>query len=96
VNWHIPTSGPITPFVGLGLNYTTFFEESSPLGDLKIDDSFGLAAHVGMDYALNDKAALRMDLRYIDIDADVKLNGTKIGKVNIDPVVAGISYIMKF
>lgn len=96
VNYHIPTGGAITPFVGLGVNYTTFFEERSALGKLEIEDSFGLAAHVGMDYALTEKSALRMDLRYIDIDADVKLNGAKIGKVEVDPVVAGVSYIMKF
>lgn len=95
-NYHFPTGGKWTPFAGLGVNYTTFFEERSPLGDLAIDDSFGLAAHLGLDYALNDKAALRFDLRYIDIDADVKLDGAKIGKVNIDPVVLGLSYVMKF
>ncbi|MCB1398636.1 MAG: outer membrane beta-barrel protein [Rhodobacteraceae bacterium] len=96
INYHIPTGGPLTPFVGLGLNYTTFFEDRSPLGELEIDDSFGLAAHVGFDYALSAKSALRMDLRYIDIDADVNLNGVKIGEVEIDPLVAGVSYVMKF
>ncbi|SEN48856.1 outer membrane protein [Gemmobacter aquatilis] len=96
VNYHIPTSGPITPFVGVGVNYTTFFEESSSLGDLSIDDSWGLAAHLGMDYALSDTGALRMDLRYIDINSDVYLDGAKIGKVDVNPLVAGISYIMKF
>lgn len=96
INYHIPTGGPLTPFVGVGLNYTTFFEDRSPLGELEIDDSFGLAAHVGFDYALSAKSALRMDLRYIDIDADVNLNGVKIGEVEIDPLVAGVSYVMKF
>lgn len=96
VNYHFPTGGALTPFVGAGVNYTTFFEERSPLGDLSIKDSWGIAAHLGMDYALNDKGALRFDLRYIDIDSDVYLDGAKIGKVEIDPLVAGISYIMKF
>lgn len=96
INYHIPTGGPLTPFVGVGLNYTTFFEDRSPLGELEIDDSFGLAAHVGFDYALSAKSALRMDLRYIDIDADVNLNGVKVGEVEIDPLVAGVSYVMKF
>ena len=96
INYHIPTGGPVTPFVGVGLNYTTFFEDRSSLGELEIDDSFGLAAHVGVDYALNAKSALRMDLRYIDIDADVNLDGVKIGEVEIDPLVASVSYVMKF
>ncbi|PTE13715.1 OmpW/AlkL family protein [Pseudogemmobacter blasticus] len=96
INWHIPTGGSVTPFVGVGINYTTFFSEESPLGDLKIDDSWGLAATLGMDFALNEKAALRMEVRYIDIDSDVTLNGTNIGKVNIDPIVANVAYVMKF
>ena len=78
------------------MNYTVFFEDRSPLGDLKIDNSWGLAAHLGVDYAISDKGALRMDLRYVDIDSDVKLNGAKIGRVEIDPLVAGVSYVMKF
>lgn len=96
VNYHFPTGGKWKPFAGLGVNYTTFFEERSPLGTLSIEDSFGVAAHLGVDYALTEKAALRMDVRYIDIDSDVKLNGAKIGKVEIDPVVLGMSYVIKF
>lgn len=96
LNWHIPTNGPLTPILGVGVNYTTFFEDRSPLGDLKIDNSWGLAAHVGVDYALTEKSAVRFDLRYIDIDADVRLDGVKIGKAEVDPLVTGISYIMKF
>ncbi len=96
LNWHFPTGGALKPFVGLGLNYTTFFEERSPLGVLKIKDSFGLAAHLGADWALDDSRAVRFDLRYIDIDSDVTLDGANIGKVEVDPLVAGISYVMKF
>lgn len=96
LNYHFPTGGAITPFVGLGVNYTVFFEDRSPLGDLKIDNSWGLAAHLGMDYAISEKGAVRMDLRYIDIDSDVRLNGAKVGRVEVDPLVAGVSYVMKF
>ena len=96
LNYHFANASKFTPFVGLGLNYTKFFETSSPLGDLKIDDSFGVAVHLGADYALSDKAALRFDLRYAKIQSDVSLNGAGIGKVEIDPLVTGISYIIKF
>ncbi|WP_426033398.1 OmpW/AlkL family protein [Cypionkella sp. TWP1-2-1b2] len=96
LNYHFANASKFTPFVGLGLNYTKFFETSSPLGDLKIDDSFGVAVHLGADYALSDKAALRFDLRYAKIQSDVSLNGAGIGKVEIDPLVTGISYIIRF
>jgi len=96
VNYHFPTGGALKPFIGAGINYTTFFEDRSPLGDLKIDNSWGLAAHLGVDYAISEKGALRMDLRYLDIDSDVQLNGAKVGRVEVDPLVAGVAYVMKF
>lgn len=96
LNYHFATGSAFTPFVGVGLNYTTFFEDRSPLGDLQIEDSWGLAATLGVDYAISEKGAVRFDLRYIDIDSDVKLDGVKIGKVEVDPVVASVSYVMKF
>ena len=96
VNYHFPTGGALKPFIGAGINYTSFFEDRSPLGDLKIDNSWGLAAHLGVDYAISEKGALRMDLRYLDIDSDVKLNGAKVGRVEVDPLVAGVAYVMKF
>ena len=96
VNYHFPTGGKVTPFVGVGVNYTTFFEDRSSLGDLKIENSWGLAAHVGADFAITETAALRMDLRYIDIASDVYLNGANIGRVKVNPVVVGASYIVKF
>ena len=89
-------AGSVSPFLGVGVNYTTFFEDTSPLGKLDIEDSWGLAAHLGMDYAISEKGAVRFDVRYIDIDSDVKLNGAKVGKVEIDPLVVGVSYVMKF
>ena len=96
LNYHFPTGGKFTPFVGVGVNYTIFFDEESPLGDLDIDHSWGLAATLGVDYAVSEKGAVRFDLRYIDIDSDVKLDGVKIGEVEVDPLVASVSYVMKF
>lgn len=94
--YHIPTAGKITPFVGAGLNYTAFFSEKSALGIVRLDDSFGVALKAGVDFAVSDRGALRTELRWIDIDSDVTLNGAPIGKVEIDPLVFGVSYVMKF
>lgn len=96
VNYHFPTQGPIKPFVGIGLNYTVFYDESSPLGDLKLDNSFGLAATIGADWQINPTGALRLSVRYMDIDADVSLNGTSLGTAEIDPVVVGFGYVHRF
>jgi outer membrane protein len=100
LQYHFDATPQLKPFVGVGVNFTGFFdaEARGPLAgsDLRVKNSWGLAAHLGTDYWINDRSALRADLRWIDIDADVTLNGADIGQVEVDPVVAGVSYVMKF
>lgn len=96
LNYHFPTNSAWKPYVGAGLNYTIFFDEKSALGDLKVDDSFGVSLQAGLDYMVSDNGAVRLNVRWFDIDTDVKLNGTKIGKADIDPFLVGVSYVHKF
>ncbi|WP_050928093.1 OmpW/AlkL family protein [Aestuariivita boseongensis] len=96
LNYHFPTGGNIKPFVGIGVNYTTFFDETSPLGVLKLDDSVGVAVQLGVDFAVSDRGSVRVNARWIDIESDVTLNGAPIGTADIDPVVLGISYVHRF
>ena len=89
----------IKPFVGAGVNYTWFFGEDTtgPLAGskLSLDNSWGAALHAGIDFKVGN-GAIRIDARKIDIDTDAKLNGAKLGTVNIDPMVYGAAYVMKF
>ena len=100
LQYHFNSTGKVSPFVGAGLNYTTFFSEETggalAGSSLKLDDSWGLAAHAGLDFAIGSNGALRVDVRWIDIDSDVKLNGEKLGTVNIDPLAYGVAYVFKF
>ena len=99
LQYHFGT-GKVKPFVGVGLNYTKFFSTKSEGAiagtDLELSDSWGLAGHIGVDFQVSEKAAIRIDYRKIDIDTDVKLNGANLGTnntVNIDPSVYGIAYV---
>ncbi|GAA0222879.1 outer membrane beta-barrel protein [Castellaniella daejeonensis] len=94
LQWHFLPDAAFQPYVGVGLNYTTFFDTNSKLGNLSLDDSWGVAAQVGVDYKLNDRWFLNADLRYIDISSNVRLNGADIGKTRINPWVAtvGVGY----
>ena len=92
--------GRVKPFVGVGLNYTKFFSTKSEGAiagaNLDLSDSWGLAAHVGVDFKVGEKGAIRLDYRKVDIDTRVKLNGANLGTkntVNIDPSVYGIAYV---
>lgn len=96
VNYHFPTETAFKPFVGIGLNYTTFFDETTTLGTLKLEDSWGVALHAGADYQVSDHGSLRFDVRWIDINTDATLNGAALADVEIDPIVVGFSYIHRF
>ena len=50
----------------------------------------------GVDIDLNDKIFLNLDVKYIDIDTKVRLNGADLGTVHIDPIVYGAAYVMQF
>ena len=86
----------LKPFVGVGVNYTTFFEEKVALGDLELDDSVGVAGHIGLDIPFAPTEAFRIDARYMDIKTDAKLDGNDIGEVDISPWVYGIAFVKQF
>ena len=96
------------PFVGVGVNYTVFFDEEpsaalkATLGtddvEVKLDDSFGFAAQAGFNYMMSENWGLHGMVSLIDIDTDatVYADGAKAltSTVEIDPVVAmfGVKY----
>ena len=95
--------GKVRPFVGVGVNFTAFFStktEGAIAGtDLDLSNSWGLAGHLGIDFQVSEKGAIRVDYRKIDIDTKVKLNGANLGTrntVNIDPSVYGVAYVFQF
>ena len=92
--------GKFQPYVGLGLNYTTFFstDTTGPLAgsNLDLDDSFGLAAQLGGDVVFDNDWVLNFDLRYISIETDATLDGGDLGTVDINPWVYSISVGKRF
>lgn len=100
LQYHFNNAGTVSPFIGVGVNYTTFFSEetSGALAGskLKLEDSWGVAAHAGIDFKITANGALRIDARWADIDSKVKLNGAALGTVNIDPLVYGAAYVHSF
>ena len=90
----------VSPFIGAGVNYTLFFDQqtSGPLAGAELDlgNSWGLAAHAGVDFRLADNRAIRLDVRWMDIDTDVSVNGADVGTVKIDPLVYGVAYVWNF
>jgi len=93
LQYHFMPDSTFQPYIGAGVNFTTFFSEKlyGPLegAKLSLDDSWGLAAEIGADIMLNETWFLNVNARFIDINSDAKVNGENFGKVNIDPWVYG-------
>ena len=104
LQYHFNSAGKLIPYLGLGVNYTIFFSTKTTgaledyLGgaDLELDNSVGVAAQAGVDYMIDDNFFVNLDLRYISIEPDAKLNGTKIGSVDINPTTVGLSLGYRF
>ena len=89
-----PDGAAIRPYVGAGINYTTFFGVDEPAG-LNIDygDSFGLALQAGIDIPFGKGWSVNVDVKKIFINTDVTIVGlgpVVRADVDIDPVLFGV------
>jgi len=100
LQYHFAPNSKFQPYVGVGLNYTFFFDTKTtgPLTGVNLDlgGSFGLAGDIGADLMLNDNWFLNASIRYIDIETKAKLDGDSIGKVNISPWVYSANVGFRF
>lgn len=94
LQWHFNPGATVQPFLGAGINYTWFDGERSagPIAgtELRLSNSWGWAVHAGIDFQLNPRWFVGADLRWIDIDSKVRVDGAKVGTVNIDPIAYGV------
>ena len=91
LQYHFSPEATVRPYIGAGVNYTTFFDEDGKGAlngvNLKLDDSWGLALQVGLDFDISDSLFANVGIRYIDIESDLEVGGAKVGTVEIDPFV---------
>ena len=103
VQYHFLPDAAFQPYAGLGLNYTTFTSEDltdvvvagenlGPIADsLSLDSSFGVAVQLGADWKFNDNWLVNFDVRWMDIDSDLTVDGEDVGTIEIDPLVYSIN-----
>jgi outer membrane protein len=103
IQYHFLPDATFQPYVGAGLNYTTFFStdvtqaltDLTGVTDIDLDDSFGLGLQLGADWTFGNRWLLNFDLRYIDIESDLTasdgVTSEELGSVAIDPWVYSIN-----
>ena len=102
LQYHFLPNNNIRPYAGLGVNYTLFYDEEvkggldAPNAKVSMDDSWGLAAQLGVDIDVSDDWFLNIDLKYIKLDTTAKFRNSTVGSaavdVDVDPWVFGIGF----
>jgi outer membrane protein len=95
------------PYVGLGINYTMFFDESVSRGaknalgaqHLSLDDSIGVAGEVGLDWRVDKNWLVNASIWRAQIETDASVD-TALGRVKttvaLDPWVYMVAVGYKF
>lgn len=107
LQYHFTDLGNFKPYVGVGLNYTLFFnEDAGPVADgIDYDPSFGGALQAGFDYDYDGVPGgwfFNVDVKKIWINTDVTVDftsalGAKVdADVDINPLVIGVGAGYKF
>ncbi|MEM6864364.1 MAG: OmpW family outer membrane protein [Bacteroidota bacterium] len=97
------TGGNFVPYVGAGINLTFFYgvDEGPVADDVQYDTSLGFALQGGLDYMLNDKWFLNIDIKRlflstdVTVDATSALNATVDADVDINPWIIGFGVGLK-
>lgn len=90
------------PYVGVGVNYTIFFNEKvsneivNAFGqsDMELEDSVGLAAEAGMDYDLSDRWSLNASVWYMNISTKAEIETSAGPKIKVDVDIDPIAYVV--
>ncbi|UCV14471.1 OmpW/AlkL family protein [Quatrionicoccus australiensis] len=99
LQYHFTDLGAFKPYVGAGLNYTIFTDRKNIGATADVDSSsWGLAAQVGFDYLIDKNWSVNLDVKYIQMSTDVHLTGggAKLGKVDLNPITAGVGVGYRF
>ncbi len=94
-------AGSVKPYIGAGINYTTFFStdlpKTGPVTAIKYGDSVGPALQIGVDIPTNDHWFINVDVKKVWLKTEVKLNGGAINAtVHLDPWIVGAGFGYRF
>jgi len=95
--YHFAPDAKISPYVGAGVNWTTFSKNRMLNGAASLEhDSLGLAVQAGVDVKLGGNWSLNFDVKKLRLRSDVLLSGAKASAVQVDPVLLGIGVGYRF
>ncbi|MGJ1321728.1 OmpW/AlkL family protein [Sphingobacterium faecium] len=105
VQYHFYPSPSIKPYVGVGANYTIFYNEDAGniVKNVKYDNAFGLATQLGVDINISKNFFVNLDVKHIFLKTDVNVDASNLAtglnipaKVSINPFLLGFGLGVRF
>jgi outer membrane protein len=109
LQYHFTDFGAFQPYVGVGVNYTVFFDQSAgntPSGavpaitSLNVKDSFGAAAQIGFDYMIDRHWGINVDAKWLYLEPSYSATAAGTipisGTAHINPWLIGAGIAYKF
>lgn len=98
--YHLRNSTRFTPYVGVGLTVAVPWDEKLRGSDSKLeaDVTYGVAGQLGFNFQPADAKnwGVFADVRYAQVESDVKLDGKGIGTLEVNPLVYTLGYSYRF
>ena len=95
--YHFLPGAQIDPYVGAGINYTLISKVDILNGAGRLEhDSIGGALQAGVDFRIDGKWSLNLDVKKVQIRSDVDIAGVRASRVKIDPVLIGVGLGYRF
>ena len=96
--YHFDPTGPIRPYVGVGVNYTFFYDPHSALPGIGFKNSFGWALQAGADVPLGDGPYfLNADIKKVFMGTHIRAAaGAVQASARINPLVIGAGVGVRF
>ena len=90
----------VKPYLGAGINYTIFYGvDEGDVAGMDYDNAVGFSMQAGLDYDLNEKWFLNLDIKKLLLKTDVKVDtgeGILPVEVDINPLIIGVGVGMRF
>ncbi|SFV13591.1 OmpW/AlkL family protein [Pseudoduganella namucuonensis] len=95
--YHFAPGAAFSPYLGAGVNWTTFSSNRLLNGGASLEhDSLGLALQAGADYKLDGNWSLNFDVKKLRLRSDVLIGGAKASRARVDPVLIALGAGYRF
>ena len=101
LQYHFTGGRRFLPYVGVGLNYTVYFDsDPGDTVDVSYKDDFGFALNLGFDYVINERSYFNVDLKKYKLSTDTVIDagdaGIATASVDLDPLAISVGFGWKF